>query len=262
MEAELSIMQSRYDMVMDKYTAAVESIAIMEKNLKTREDTIRNLEIKNKAATAVADKLNSTLVECRSKFENDKANIIREYKGEVKTWKRELGIANKNHIKLQKKFDRLQTQSLNVNFTQDLPFEVTLPTKERQVENALLDSNTYCSICACQIDNYIQEYFYGEMVNPACERCKIEANLFDSDHVKDPFSSFPIDGVPPSLVSHWISPWPATTKSLLDLPSLKAHYVILPNPGSSFISMEEVLQEFKKMMDEQQRELRESCKVT
>ena len=170
MEAELSIMQSRYDMVMDKYTAAVESIAIMEKNLKTREDTIRNLEIKNKAATAVADKLNSTMVECRSKFENDKANIIREQKGEVRTWKHELGIANKNHIKLQKKFDRLQTQSLNVNFTQDLSFEVTLPTKECQVENALLDSNTYCSICACQIDNYIQEYFYGEMVNPACER--------------------------------------------------------------------------------------------
>ena len=90
----------------------------------------------------------------------------------------------------------------------------------------------------------------------------MNANLIDGDYSEDPFSSFPNDGLPSSLVSHWLYPYNVTTTSLVDIPSLRAHYVLTPNPGSSLISMVEVLAEFKVMMDEQRREMRESCKVT
>ena len=123
------------------------------------------------------------------------------------------------------------------------------------------ESDTYCSICAEPIYAYIPEYFCGEKVNASCDRCKRDANLLLDDHSPDPFVSFPADGMPISLVSHWASPYNIHETSLLSIPSLRAHYVMLPNPGSKFISMEEVMVEFQQMMDEHRRQMQDSCKL-
>ena len=76
-----------------------------------------------------------------------------------------------------------------------------------------------------------------------------------------PFASFPVDGFPSSLVSHWTDPSNIHETSLISLPSLKAHYVMLPNSGSKFISTEEVMVELQQMMDEHWREMKNSCKL-
>ena len=262
LEDELSSIQSNYKELLNKYNAAVESMAVMEKSLKEKDYTISSLQVSYKAATNVAEKLNSKLVETRNKFESEKELIIKEYKSEVKGWKRELGRVNKKHLKLQKKFDSLYTPSKQVNFYHDLEQDIFIQEQSQTIIDSTLCSRSFCSICACQILNYIPEYFLGEVVNAACELCKMNANLIDGDYSEDPFSSFPNDGLPSSLVSHWLYPYNVTTKSLVDIPSLRAHYVLTPNPGSSLISMEEFLAEFKVMMDEQRREMRESCKVT
>ena len=79
------------------------------------------------------------------------------------------------------------------------------------------------------------------MYDPSCDRYKRAANSLLYDHTPDPFASFPVDGIPSSLVSHWTYQYNVHETSLLSLPSLKASYVMLPNSRSKFISMEEVM---------------------
>ena len=108
------------------------------------------------------------------------------------------------------------------------------------------DEIIYCSICANPIMDYIPDYFCGETINPACRKCKRYESILDDD----PLSSFPDYGVPCSLISHWTPAHTVSSPSLLDLQTMRAHYVRLPNPGSRFLSMKEVLQEFKVLMED------------
>ena len=110
----------------------------------------------------------------------------------------------------------------------------------------------FCSICSVPIKNFIPDYFLGEKINSACSHCR--DNSFDDD----PFSSFASSDIPPSLASHWTLPVQCSYGNLGSISSLRAHYVMLPNPGSSFISKEEVLREFRAMMEELRKEFRES----
>ena len=260
LEAELYSLKQTYGKVQSKLADSYQTIDSLGKNIVDRDKTIKDLEISNKISKAAAEKLNARLVEQVNKYEKEKMYIIADCKHEIKMWKKELGAVNKKHIKLQKKFENLHShKSVVIDCPQEVKVEVTsLQPLEPKLDYS---SQIVCSICARHIENYVPEYFCGETFNPACEKCKADANL-DIGHDLDPFSSFPIEGMPISLVSHWILPYYNATPSLLAIPSLRAHYTMLPNPGSSFISMEEVLAEFKKMMDEQLRELKESFKIT
>ena len=100
-----------------------------------------------------------------------------------------------------------------------------------------------CRICGLKILKYIPEYFLGEKFNPTCETCKACDSSWDPD---DPFASFPSSTQPPSLVSHWIPSPVNTPQRPGSIPSMITHCALFPPPGSSFISMEEVL----KMMEE------------
>ena len=111
-----------------------------------------------------------------------------------------------------------------------------------------------------RIDNFMPEYFLGEQINPACKDCLRAANILIGDEVSDPFSSFS-DGMPTSLSAHWIPPYMGISSPCISyLSSFRAHYVLLPNPGSRLISMEEVMREFKLIMEELQRDMLEKWK--
>ena len=200
--------------------------------------------------------MNRALAEKRATYEKEKNDIIKDYKSEVKAWKKELGQLNRKHINLQKKFKQLRSDDQQI-----LPF--TLSDSEPKLERIACPPTepiNCCSICSLEIACYVPEYFMGETVNPACDRCKREAELFIENDSLDPFSSFPDLGVPFSLVTHWIPPLSTTSPNLLSIPSLRAHYVRLPNPGSRFLSTAEVFQEFKALMDEQRNELKDGCR--
>ena len=179
LEAELHSAKQKIANVTDELIVALETISILEKKLSDLHEMVKTLEISNKCAKAVADKLNSNLVEQRSKFEKEMAYIILDYRHEVKMWKKELGQMNKNHIKLQKKFENLHTKE---------PFVVKAPShaslaqaKKLERTSDVSQSLTYCSICACHIERYVPEYFCGEAFNPACDKCKSDAKL-DIEH--------------------------------------------------------------------------------
>ena len=88
------------------------------------------------------------------------------------------------------------------------------------------------------------------------EKCQQDANLIERDLTLDPFSSFSVRGMPSTLVSHWILPH-ESIRSLSSIGTLRAHYVRIPNPGSLFLSTDEVMMEIEKFMDEQRR--KNSC---
>ena len=54
--------------------------------------------------------------------------------------------------------------------------------------------------------------------------------------------------MPVSLQSHWLPPSSLSSLGLGSISSLRSHYVTLPNPGSSFVSVKDMLEELKQMM--------------
>ena len=229
----------------------------MESKLKDQEEKLRSLEVAKVSATNVADKLNKALTEQRKVFETEKKSIVKEYRNEVKAWKKELGEVNRKHINLQRKMDALQ----NIDTVCNSSKQDTYAEFETELHKAGFSSeisSILCSICAAYINDYIPEYFCGEIINAACDKCKRDANLLLEHQTTDPFSSFP-EVLPPSLVSHW-TPFNYSAPCVSSLSTMKAHHVLLEYPGDSAILMKEMMREFRLLMEEQSRKMEEGCK--
>ena len=231
---------------------ALETIKELEEVVQSRDTAIENLEIVNKNARDSALTLNKMVNHNRVKYEEEKLALFKEHKCEVKMWRKELGEATRNHVNLQRKFDQLcadnENSSLKPN-SQALVYEAVPPEPEPRSS-----SDVFCSICSDHIPKFIPEYFWGDKINPACQKCNIDYEP------SDPYSSFPSSEMPISLVSHWFVPPEVSNTNLGSICTLRSHYVILPNPGDTLVTAEEVLAEFKAFLDEQRREYRESCK--
>ena len=165
---------------------------------------------------------------------------MKNHHAEVKGVRKELGEANKKIVKLEKK----------VNGTDDSSKPVAHKIKSKkvtEVDKATedLNINNICSICSVIIQNCCPEYFCGESYNPACENCKANDSSWTPD---DPFASFPTPHQPSSLVSHWIPVNMKTPQRPGSIPSMIVHCPYFPPPGSSFISMEEVLEMMREFL--------------
>ena len=88
-------------------------------------------------------------------------------------------------------------------------------------------SKELCSLCAEEIMHYVPDYFLGEKINAACLKCK------NDEEESNPLSSFPIDGLPSSLVLHWILPHYEAFTSISYNSTFRSHYVRLPNPENN-----------------------------
>ena len=189
----------------------------------------------------------------------EKLDIFKRNSSEVKSWKRDLGKMTKKCIKLEKKLLSLE-ESNSVSSRPDSFSEVSLDeavSHQLDLEDQVPDSEDhYCSICATKIDVYEPEYFSGELVNPACTSCK--------DNAAETFSSFPVDGMPSSLASHWLPSTPTENGfvyfNLSSMPSMRSHYIRIPNPGDSFTALEHLLQDYRVFLRRQRQELLEDCR--
>ena len=225
------------------YKELEKEIDKLKELLKNRDNEIISLQNGKKAAAEATGKLRKALGDIRVKFEKEKTSIKKEHRAEVKSWRQDLGNANSKIIKLEKKLEQ-QTSISKCQMKNTTNFkkhtsksEVAKDQSEKENQN-----NIYCTICGLKISKHIPEYFLGEKFNPTCETCKACDISWDPD---DPFASFPAFTQPTSLVSHWI-PTPVNTPQRPgSIPSMLTHCALSPPPGSSFISMEEVL----KMME-------------
>ena len=230
---------------------ANEIIQKLKSTLQDRDNCIKNLQIANKRATESAIQLNTIMNENRKRFETEKSHILEKHRLEIKSWKKDLGRARSSHIKLEKKFALLEVDKTGIH----LQIKPRVSEEESTVNvNAFHGSDTLCSICAAVIPHYIPDYFCGEAFNPACSKCK------GNDSEDDPFSSFPLSGTPISLAAHWFPSHAHRTGNLGCISSLRAHYTMLPNPGDEFVSMAEVLAEFRLMMEKERKRMKNDCK--
>ena len=253
---------------MKDYQASEDKIAGLEKSLEEREDAIEDLEIKYEGACKSAAALNRMVNDNRVKYEEEKLTISKNHKNEVKLWKKDLGNANKRHIKLEKKFMVLSNNNMEAEYrNKTLCLSDEFKTSNDMTTNEIMPlcvdipsstSKELCSLCAEEIMHYVPDYFLGEKINAACLKCK------NNEEESNPLSSFPLDGLPSSLVSHWILPHYEPFTSLSYNSTFRSHYVRLPNPGDYFVSTQDMLRELQELLqkhfDEQRQLAKKTCK--
>ena len=201
LERNLNILEKEHAKTVGDLNIAVETIKKLEQKLRHRENDIENLQLSLAKSRETTIKLNQALCDNTKKFAEEKNLIFREHKSEVKRWRKDLGEANRKHIKLEKKFELLQSHTKHEAATMTtvtMTPDIVDPTESNAEEpEPTLMNEEICSICSIPLKNYIPDYFLGEKFNPACLSCK------DEDFFGDPFSSFASSDIPPSLVSHW-----------------------------------------------------------
>ena len=77
------------------------------------------------------------------------------------------------------------------------------------------------------------------------------SELWSCDTVAAPNNDSTCGSSVPSLVSHWFPLWSDkdfTIGNFLSIPSLRSHYVRLPDPGKAFTSLEHVEYEFRELL--------------
>ena len=89
-----------------------EKVKDLQSSIKVRDGMIKDLEHANKMAKEVSDAVHKKLKETKINVNKKKAEITKKHRAEVKTWKKELGEANKENIKLKKKVDKLENKDL------------------------------------------------------------------------------------------------------------------------------------------------------
>ena len=173
---------------------------------------------------------------------------------QAKKKKRDYGKLKSENIKLKKKLDALQQLSY-VDRKDPRNESLDSYQSESNLMESTSEDHLSCSICGVTLFNYVPTYFCGEKVNPSCSKC------FGDDGL-DTFFSFPT-GMPISLVSHWI---PSLEEcefgkcSLSSITLMKSHYVRIPDPGGSFSAMEDLMQEFRILFNQQRQQISGDCK--
>lgn len=201
----------------------------MKVRVEAQNTEIKDLDISNKTAKEVSNKLRKELRETKANFKKEKMAIMKNHKTEIKYWRKQLGEQTKAKIKLE-----------NVHNGYESKQKSTKNRTKKKIENnheispskSVGDDVVLCSICACSITDYCPEYFCGELYNPACMRCK--------ENPEDLFSSFPTPSQPSSLVSHWLLPYsdnlPQNPSSIT---SLRSHCVRFPSTSDEFYTLKQ-----------------------
>ena len=128
---------------------------------------IQDFEFASKKLHQISDKFKKELNEAKTKFKKETSDLIKEHRKEVKYWKKELGEETKNKIKLEKKIkDTLENTNVPIAPVEPVSSCLSSPTTL-----STSSDETFCSICANPIENYIPKFFYGEPFNPFCDSC-------------------------------------------------------------------------------------------
>ena len=208
-----------------------------------------------KSALKVKDEIAKKMSELKIKTKQESAQIERTLRSEIKSWRKELGDERKEKHKLQMKLENITVVDENKNKKKASHVKSKNKTDTITKSNAEEDDAILCSICASYIEKHIPVYFCGTKMSPTCEGCKASDSSLTTP--ADPFASFSTPYQPTSLVSHW-NPHdikiPQRPSSII---SMVSHCAVFPPPGSSFISMEEVLEMLGTFLEEQQKMMRE-----
>jgi hypothetical protein len=148
-------------------------------------DDLRNdIKVETEKSKVINNRLNKVIFENSTKHQKDIELITKDFKIQIKEWKKELGDERKAKIKLEKELDKLQKTTATHSSNQELK-PVPLPESSTSTSDEIL-----CSICASLIPNFVPKFFQGDQFNPACENCDDSSWLSDSS--SDEISSEPV----------------------------------------------------------------------
>ena len=116
-----------------------EQLHHVEVLMKEHDAEIQNLQKSLKTSNCAASNLNKKLVEMKVKHEDEIKMITKNFKSEIKTWKKDLGIERSEKLKTEKKLDNLEkdfkqfydkrkvSNSCQTNDSPDVPYLITDP---------------------------------------------------------------------------------------------------------------------------------------
>ena len=132
---------------LDKKTCEINILSDEKKQLeqnfqsfiKERDTEIENLQQSLKTANCIVAKLNKKLAEIKVSHEDEKKRITKNFKSEIKSWKKDLGAERSEKLKTKNTLDALEHRfkdlynkrkssiSCQTNQSPDLPYLVTEP---------------------------------------------------------------------------------------------------------------------------------------
>ena len=141
-------------------------IANLKSVLGDRDQEITSLKVSNKAAKEASEKLNKMMGELRTKHKEEKVELLRGHRMEVKSWKKNLGEANSNIVKLENKL-----QVFNDTHKSCSPSAANVPTSTASKVSAKEPDLAFQSMMSDR----------GQEADPTCEKCGNDALRCDDD---------------------------------------------------------------------------------
>ena len=229
LEKELIKMEANHDLAEELLEKNFETQQLRQENnnlkikIETQNEDISTLETSNKIQKDINDKLHKELNETKIRFKKEQDTILKQHKAETKSWRKDLGDVTEGKIKLDEKFHK------NVKELAKSTPAITDTISESYDPQV---QGTLCSICGIPMNT------------SSSVPMQINFSL-DEDLSNSMVESLPL----PSMISNWIPLTYNCLKRPGDITSMISHCALLPGPGSSFVSMEEVLEDMEKVFE-------------
>ena len=232
---ESSTLKREYEDLLHKYEAASEHICILQKDLKARDITIKELTVSNKHAAMSSAKDN------KDQFE--------ECCIEVKSLQNDIDRLSQQNIKLEEQLEVFSNLSTQKDAITNQP-RVPQPTLQEES----LRFTSCKTICSSNMTSSMSNEYGREVVRAENDRCVQNGCQYDS------CSCFPNAEMSISQVAHW-NPIidPPNSFSRAASSTLRSHYVRIPNPGEKFYTAKDIFDDMKELLTKQNRDS-EDCK--
>ena len=168
MHQELFARNDLMDNLMLELKELKEENEVFKTKIESQNIEIQDLEKCVKQKSDISKNLNKRISDLTVKFNKEKSEIFKEHKAEVKFWRKELGEETSKITKLEKELKAAERSKLDSSLkeTPEQNMEASSNLKFSQ------DQVNVCTVCANNIKDYIPEYFMGDVMNAACEKCK------------------------------------------------------------------------------------------
>ena len=237
-EEELVILRKKHGQILNKLEEAKSTISALQDAVKDRENAFNELVAQHETLRKSTNTLGMVMNENRVNFEEEKLSIYKDHMKEVKVWEKDLENAKKRHIMLEEKLHTLIDNNQNES-AYYAPNNSFVPTSE--LSGVSVPTVMVCEVCSTQLHIFNAEHLLGERGQLACDRCKGVGSS------QDPISSFSVDGIPTSLISHWIPQLHVSHDVSLSA-SFRGHYnsMSFPEETDDVMFMKEMMRGLKK----------------
>ena len=134
LENDLNKKLGEISLLSDEKKQLKEQLDYSQTLINKRDAEIQNLKQNLKTSNCAVTKLNKKLVEIQVTHKDQKKQMTKDFKSELKFWKKNLGEERSEKIKIRKKLDNIQnnfnekvSNSCQTNTTLDVPYLVTEP---------------------------------------------------------------------------------------------------------------------------------------